>query len=161
MRLRAFSPEIQVALEMFLGKIVYWNMDVRREYLFLQLVCLDLRIFSSSLDSPAEGIVEEVGVEVVPAGDEADADAEEGEAEDEEEGADDDRAGPVAALEAARVHHRHPSSLGIHLQGWSISFLMVGNAEGMLIHFSYPMVSPVRRPQPRPCWLSMSLSPSK
>ena len=55
----------------------------------------------------AEGVVEKISVEVVPAGDEADADAEEGEAEDEEEGADDDRAGPVAALEAARVHHRH------------------------------------------------------
>ena len=59
------------------------------------------------IDSLAESVVQKVCVEVVPPRDEPDADAEEGEAEDEEEGADDDRAGPVAALEAARVHHRH------------------------------------------------------
>ena len=67
----------------------------------------NLAFSEAEFDSLAERVVQEVGVEVVPAGDEPDADAEEGEAEGEEEGADDDGPGAVAALEAARVHHRH------------------------------------------------------
>ena len=56
---------------------------------------------------PAKPVVQELGVEVLPGGHEADGDDEEADAEDQEEAADDHGPGLGGALEAAAVHDRH------------------------------------------------------
>ena len=56
---------------------------------------------------PAESVIQEVCVEVLPSGDESDGDKEEGDRESEEHGADEDRPGPIAQLETARADDRH------------------------------------------------------
>ena len=148
-------------------------MNVRREYLFLQLVCLDLRItcciHCGSVAQSFEIITElfflthllrvlsrkSVSKSSHPATRPMQTPRKARQKTK--------RRAPMTT-EPVRLLHlkQHEFTTGIlprsclHLQDWSISFLMVG----MLIHFSYPMVSPVRRPQPRPCWLSMSHCPS-
>ena len=55
---------------------------------------------------PAQSVIKEVCVEVLPSGDEADGDQEEGDGEDEQNGTDNDRPRFVAQFEAARTNYR-------------------------------------------------------
>lgn len=62
--------------------------------------------------SPAEPIIKEVCVEILPSCDESDGDEEEADGECEQDGADQDRARLVAQLEATRLRDGHHPGRG-------------------------------------------------